>query len=223
MTKAKSRGAASAKSTPAKSAKAATAKTAKSSDAPRIITTPDPRLREKSDKVRQITPEVLDIIANMRELSTEWEKAHPFELSAAMAAPQMGVNQRIIIIRDNFENKEIATFTALINPEIIRADGKTVVDYEGCLSVPYVYAEVPRKNKVRVKAKLENGQEVRIKATGELARTLQHEIDHLDGILFIDRVKDDKDAFYKMDEKGDLQPVDYDKEIAGNTELFPDD
>ena len=189
----------------------------------KIITTPDPRLREKSKKVGAITPEVQNTIAEMRQLSLDWEKEHPYELSAAMAAPQMGVNQRIIIIRDNLDDKNDASFTALINPEIIKADGKTITDFEGCLSVPFVYGQVPRKNKVRIKAKLENGQEVRIRATGELARTLQHEIDHLDGILFIDRIKDDKDAFYKMDDHGDLVPLDYDTEIKDNQELFPDD
>lgn len=188
-----------------------------------IITTPDPRLRERSEKVSKITPEILDIIEGMRKLSLDWEKEHPYELSAAMAAPQMGINKRIIIIRDDMEDKKKATFTALINPVVIKAEGKTIKDYEGCLSVPSIYGMVPRAQKVRVKAKLEDGTEVRIKATDELARTLLHEIDHLDGILFIDHIKDVKDAFYRMNDKGDLEPVDYDKEIKDNKELFPDD
>ena len=186
-----------------------------------IITTPDPRLREKSTKVGQIMDEIAGIIADMRKLSLDWEKEHPYELSAAMAAPQMGVNKRIIIIRDDMENKKNATFTALINPEVIKADGKIKTDYEGCLSVPSIYGMVPRPTKVRVKAKLEDGTEVRIKATDELARTLLHEIDHLDGVLFIDHIKDQKDAFYKMNDKGDLEPVvDYEKEILNNDELW---
>ncbi|MBQ3353445.1 peptide deformylase [Candidatus Saccharibacteria bacterium] len=189
----------------------------------KIITTPDPRLREKSEKVTKIDDEILGIIADMRKLSLDWEKDHPYELSAAMAAPQMGVNKRIIIIRDDMEDKKKATFTALINPEIIRADGKIKTDQEGCLSVPAIYGMVPRASKVKVKAKLEDGTEVRIKATDEMARTLLHEIDHLDGILFIDHIKGKKDAFYEMTDKGDLVPVDYDKKIAGNKKLFPDD
>ena len=79
---------------------------------------------------------------------------------------------------------------------------------------------VPRATKVRVKAKLEDGTEVRIKATDELARTLLHEIDHLDGILFIDHIRDDKDAFYEMSDSGDLVPVDYDKKIKNNQKLW---
>ncbi len=188
-----------------------------------IITTPDPRLREKSEKVGKITPEILDIIDGMRKLSLDWEKEHPYELSAAMAAPQMGINKRIIIVRDDMEDKNKATFTALINPEVIKAEGKVVKDYEGCLSVPAIYGMVPRETKVRVKAKLEDGTEVRIRATDDLARTLLHEIDHLNGILFIDHIKDEKDAFYRMNDKGDLEPVDYDKDIKDNKELFPDD
>ena len=186
----------------------------------KIITTPDARLREKSEKVGKITPEVLDIIAEMRRLSLEWEKEHPYELSAAMAAPQMGVLKRIIIIRDDMEEKSNAGFTALIDPVVIKAEGKTKRDYEGCLSVPSIYGMVPRASKVRVKAKLEDGTEVRIKATDELARTLLHEIDHLDGILFIDHIKGEKDAFYEMNDKGDLVPVDYDSRIAGNKKLW---
>jgi len=188
----------------------------------KIITTPDPRLREKSEKVHKIDDEILGIIAKMRKLSMDWEKKHPYELSAAMAAPQMGINKRIIIVRDDMQDKGKATFTALINPEIIKTEGKTKKDFEGCLSVPAIYGMVPRATKVRVKAKLEDGTEVRIKATDELARTLLHEIDHLDGILFIDHIKGVKDAFYKMNDKGELVPVDYDKDIAGNKDLFPD-
>lgn len=189
-----------------------------------IITTPDPRLREKSEKVGTIDKEVLDTIAAMRKLSLDWEKEHPYELSAAMAAPQMGILKRIIIVRDDMEDKKNASFTALINPVVIKADGKVKRDFEGCLSVPTIYGKVPRPSKVRIKAKLEDGTEVRIKATDELARTLLHEIDHLDGVLFIDHIRGDSEAFYKMNDKGDLVPVDdYEKEIAGNAELWGED
>lgn len=186
-----------------------------------ILTTPDPRLRQPSEKVGKITPEVLQIIADMRQLSLDWEKDHPYELSAAMAAPQMGVNKRIVIIRDDMDDKNNATYTAFIDPEVIRADGKIIRDFEGCLSVPTIYGKVPRPNKARIKAKTEDGREVRIKATGELARTLLHEIDHLDGILFIDHIKDDPKAFYEMDSEGELQPItDYEGKIKNNRELW---
>lgn len=189
----------------------------------KIITTPDPRLRQKSAKVHQITPEIGEIISDMIKLSLDWEADHPHELSAAMAAPQMGVNQRIIIVRDDLNDKNNNSFTALINPEVIKTDGKIVAEPEGCLSVPEIYGLVKRPRKVKVRAQLEDGTEVRIKAEDFLARTLMHEIDHLNGILFIDHIKDDPSAFRRLDDNGDLQPVDYDTEIKNNHDLFPEE
>lgn len=188
-----------------------------------IIVTPDPRLRQKSTKVKYDDEEVRKIVNEMIENSLEWEKEHEFEISAALAAPQLGYNRRIIIVRDDMDDKEHGTFIPLLNPEVIKTEGKIVSDYEGCLSVPNFYGKVPRPSKARIKAQTIDGQEVRIKADGFLARTLLHEIDHLDGILFVDHIKDKKDAFYRLDNKGDLVPVDYDKEIAGNKDLFPDE
>ena len=188
-----------------------------------IVTTPDPRLRQKCRKVNKITDEALEIIAEMRKASLEWEKAHPYELSAAMAAPQLGFDRRIIIVRDDLDDKKNKTFTALIDPEIIKTEGKIVTDFEGCLSVPAIYGKVPRPAKVKIKAMLEDGTPVRIKAEDSLARTLLHEIDHLDGVLFIDHIKDQPDAFYRMNDKGDLDPVDYDKEIKDNKSLWGED
>lgn len=190
----------------------------------KLITTPDPRLRQKSARVREITDETHEIIADMVAASLAWEAQHPYELSAAMAAPQMGENQRIIIVRDDLDDKQNNHFTALINPEVIRTEGKLEYEQEGCLSVPEIYGMVGRPRKVKVKALLEDGTEVRIKASGYLARTLLHEIDHLDGILFIDHIRDDAKAFYRMTDQGDLAPVkDYETEIKNNTDLFPDE
>ncbi len=185
-----------------------------------IITTPDSRLRQRCRKINHITPETEEIIAKMREASLEWEKEHPFELSAAMAAPQLGFDRRIIIIRDDLEGKKNTSFTALIDPEIIKTDGKIIEDYEGCLSVPSIYGLVPRPSKVKIKALLEDGTPVRIKAEDSLARTLLHEIDHLNGILFIDHIKDHEKAFFRMNDKGNLEPVDYEKDIKNNSALW---
>lgn len=189
-----------------------------------IITTPDPRLRQKSTKVREITDQTHQLIADMVSASLDWEKQHPYELSAAMAAPQLGENQRIIIIRDDLDDKNNQSFTALINPEVIRTEGKMVQEQEGCLSVPEIYGMVPRPQKAKIKALLEDGTEVRLKVSGFLARTILHEIDHLDGILFIDHIRDVPDAFYRMNDKGDLVPVtDYEYTIKNNPQLFPED
>lgn len=189
-----------------------------------IATTPDPHLRQKSRKVSQITDETRQIIADMVEASLAWEDEHPYELSAAMAAPQLGINQRIIIVRDDLNDKSNQNFTALINPEVIKTEGKLVKDYEGCLSVPEIYGLVARPRKTKIKALLADGQEARIKADNFLARTLLHEIDHLNGILFIDHIKDDPDVFYRMNDHGDLEPVtDYETSIKNNPNLFPED
>ena len=192
-------------------------------DIPSIVTTPDPRLRQKSEKVHQIDDETKRIIDEMIASSLAWEEEHEFELSAAMAAPQLGYNKRIIVVREDMSNKDNANFVPLINPVVIKTEGKIVEDYEGCLSVPSVYGKVGRPYKARIKAVTENGEEVRLKATGFLARTLLHEIDHLDGILFIDHIKDQTDAFYKLNDKGDLEPLDYNKYIKNNKDLFPDE
>ncbi len=192
-------------------------------DIPSIVTTPDPRLRQKSEKVHQIDDETKRIIDEMIASSLAWEEEHEFELSAAMAAPQLGYNKRIIVVREDMSNKDNANFVPLINPVVIKTEGKIIEDYEGCLSVPSIYGKVGRPYKARIKAVTENGEEVRLKATGFLARTLLHEIDHLDGILFIDHIKDQTDAFYKLNNKGDLEPLDYDKYIKNNKELFPDE
>lgn len=192
-------------------------------DIPSIVTTPDPRLRQKSEKVHQIDDETRHIIDEMIASSLAWEEEHEFELSAAMAAPQLGYNKRIIVVREDMSNKDNANFVPLINPVVIKTEGKIIEDYEGCLSVPSIYGKVGRPYKARIKAITENGEEVRLKATGFLARTILHEIDHLDGILFIDHIKDQTDAFYKLNNKGDLEPLNYDKYIKNNKDLFPDE
>ena len=188
-----------------------------------VIVTPDPRLRQKSTKVKAGDPEVKKIAEEMIQSCIDWENEHEFELSAAMAAPQLGYNKRIIVVREDMNNKDNATFIPLLNPEVIKTEGKIVKDYEGCLSVPTIYGKVPRPTKARIKAQLETCEEVRIKASDFLARTLLHEIDHLNGILFIDHIKDEKDAFYKLNDKGDLEPLDYDEYIKDNKELWPED
>ena len=188
-----------------------------------VIVTPDPRLRQISTEVTEIDDEVKDIIEQMIQASLDWEKEHEFELSAALAAPQLGFNRRIIVVREDMNEKSNNNFIALINPVVIKTEGRILRDYEGCLSVPTIYGKVPRPAKARIKAQLEDGTEVKLKTEGFLTRTILHEIDHLDGILFIDHIRDKKDAFYKLDNKGDLIPVDYEKEIKNNKDLWPDD
>ena len=86
-----------------------------------------------------------------------------------------------------------------------------------------IYGFVPRHSRVRVKALDEDGREFRVTAEGFLARVLQHEIDHTNGTVFVDHIRDSKDAFFRLDDEGKLVQLDYDKEIAGSDELWPKD
>ena len=185
-----------------------------------IITLPNPHLRDKSARIREITDEVLKLIEEMTNAAVDWENSRPHEISAALAAVQLDRMDRVVIIRSDFDDKEEKGFTALINPEIVKYEGVIETDYEGCLSVSNVYGKVPRYTKIRVKAINIDGEEVRFKAEGFLARVIQHEIDHTQGIVFIDHIQDKKDAFYTLDEKGELQPLDYNTHVKDNHILW---
>lgn len=185
-----------------------------------IITLPNPVLREKSARVHVITDDVLQLIDNMTSASLDWEDSRPHEISAALAAVQIDQLERVVIVRSDFEDKSVREFTSLINPEIIKGEGPMVEDYEGCLSVNGFYGKVKRYSKIRVKAMNIHGQEVRIKADGFLARVLQHEIDHCNGIVFVDQIRDDHDAFYRLNAEGELDPLDYDTYVKDNSDLW---
>lgn len=186
----------------------------------KIITLPNERLREKSSRVHVITDDIVKLIDDMVSASLDWEDSRPHEISAALAAVQVNYLVRVVIVRSDFEDKTARDFTALINPEIVKYEGDVVEDYEGCLSVSKVYGKVPRHTRVRVKALDLEGKEVRFKAEGFLARVIQHEIDHTNGTLFVDHIKGKKEAFYTLDEKGELQPLDYDTHIKANSVLW---
>jgi peptide deformylase len=128
-----------------------------------------------------------------------------------LAAVQIDKLYKIIIVRDDFENKDNKVFKVFINPEITKQEGELEEDFEGCLSVTDIYGKVPRYNKIRVRAMNEAGQIVRVKAEGFLARVFQHEIDHINGKVFVDHLKGSKDAFYKLTDDGKLEPVAYEQ------------
>ena len=185
-----------------------------------IITLPNPHLRQRSDRVHVITDDVVKLVDDMVQASLDWEDSRPHEISAALAAVQVDRLDRVVIIRSDFEDKTSRDFTPLVNPEIVKYEGELVADYEGCLSVSKVYGKVPRYSKIRVKALDLEGNEVRFKAEGFLARVIQHEIDHTNGVVFIDHIRDQHNAFYRLDEKGELQPLNYDTDIRENSILW---
>lgn len=185
-----------------------------------IITLPNQHLRHKSHRVHIVTDDTRQLINDMTSASIDWEDSRPHEISAALAAVQVDRLEKVVIVRADFDNKANREFIALINPEIVKTEGELVSDYEGCLSVKDVYGKVPRYSKIRVKALDAVGKEVRFKAEGFLARVIQHEIDHTNGTLFIDHIKNQADAFYRLNEKGELNPLDYDSVIKDNHDLW---
>ena len=185
-----------------------------------IITLPNQHLRERSTKVTELDEATLSLIKDMTDAAIDWEASRPHEISAALAAVQIDALQKVVIIRSDFDDKENNEFTTLINPEIVKYEGNLVEDYEGCLSVKDIYGKVPRYSKIRVRATNVEGQEVRFKADGFLARVIQHEIDHTNGIVFIDHIKDSPKAFYRLDTKGELEPLNYDEHIKDNSILW---
>jgi peptide deformylase len=177
-----------------------------------IITLPNPRLRERSKRVKTIDDETLQLIDDMLAATLDWEASRPHEVAVALAAVQIDRLDRVVIIREDFENKENKKFLVLINPEIIKKEGEIITDHEGCLSVKDIYGLVPRWSKVRVRAIDITGHEVRFKSPSPfLARILQHEIDHTNGICFVDHIADRRDAFFILTDKGDLEPHPYEK------------
>ncbi len=186
-----------------------------------IITLPNTHLRQKSQRVGIITPEVKQIIADMKAATLDWDASREHEVGVALAAIQIDKLYRIVIVREDYSDKKNHGFTVFINPEITKYEGEMIADFEGCLSVPNVYGKVPRYSKVRVKALDINGKQFRVTAEDFLARIFQHEIDHTKGKVFIDHIKDDPEAFYRLGENGKLATLDYEKDIKNNADLWP--
>jgi peptide deformylase len=185
-----------------------------------IITLPHPDLRQRSQKVGMITTEIIEIVENMQHATLDWEASRDHEVGVALAAVQLDIMYRIVVLRNNFEDKSDRTFAVFINPQITKYEGEIEDDFEGCLSIRDVYGKVPRHSKVRVKATNLEGREIRVTAEGFLARIFQHEIDHTNGIVFIDHIRDKSDAFFRLTSEGKLEALDYEKDIVDNSDLW---
>ena len=144
-----------------------------------ILVYPDPFLARKAAPVAAVDDRVRALIRDMFETMYGAE-------GIGLAAPQVGVGKRIIVIDVSPVDKTVPP-VVLVNPEIVERTG-SVMGVEGCLSIPGIQGEVRRAETVVVRGRDEQGKAVRIRADGILSRALQHEIDHLDGILFIDRI-----------------------------------
>jgi peptide deformylase len=135
----------------------------------------DPLLRRKAEPVSAVTPELKGLIADLTETMYH-------QIGIGIAAPQVGISLRVIVVDDGEGGAR-----ALVNPTISAQGGRALAE-EGCLSIPGVFAPVERAEWVDVEAQDGDGQLLRFRAQGLPARVIQHEIDHLDGLLFIDRL-----------------------------------
>lgn len=165
-----------------------------------IITLPHPTLRRKARKVSDFGPDLQALIDDM----VETMRLAP---GVGLAAPQVDTSLRVIVVEygdEEDESKPLKLFT-LVNPEITRSSVELLTGTEGCLSIPGLVGEVDRALSVTVKAQNRRGQPVKVKARGWLARIFQHEIDHLDGVLFVDRAEN---VWQVEEQTGQVAPAD---------------
>jgi len=143
-----------------------------------IRTLPDPALTQKAKRVSIIDGSIKKLIRNMIET------LHSEPGRVGLAAPQIGISRRVIVLGLPDEEDDIV----LINPEIVKRRGERLIN-EGCLSVPGYFGQIKRAESVTVKGRDQSGKEIRIKADGLLAQALEHEIDHLNGVLYINHLE----------------------------------
>ena len=148
----------------------------------KIITLPQQILRQKARKVTDFGPELQRLIDDMIETM----RSAP---GVGLAAPQVDVSKRVLVVEFGDEEDEEAPLKlyVLVNPEIVRASSEMIAGTEGCLSIPRMVGNVERPESIVVKGLNRYGQTTKVKASGWLARIFMHEVDHLDGVLFVDR------------------------------------
>jgi len=170
----------------------------------KIVTIPNKILRMKSKRIGFVDDSIRNLANDMIQTTLDWD--HDSEFGAALAAIQIGEPLKLTVVRNDFDDAKSKEFTTLVNPEIVKSSNENVSDVEGCLSVPGVYGRVSRPLKIKVKAQDINGDPIRLTLEGFPARVLQHEIDHMNGIIFLDHVKDSSQLF-NIDKNGTLMPV----------------
>lgn len=152
----------------------------------KIVTLPEPVLRRKAKTVTKFDKDLQATIDDMVETMREAP-------GVGLAAPQIGLSERLIVVeyyeKEEDEEKEDAPkkVWAVLNPEIVKASEEKIMGVEGCLSIPNLVGEVERHQEVQIKGTNRHGKPMKVKAKGWLARIFQHEIDHLNGVMFTDR------------------------------------
>lgn len=157
----------------------------------RIITHPNPLLSKKSKKITRIDDEIKKLAEDMIETVKGYGNER--EMGVALAAIQVGVPLRMTVVKNDDD------YLPIINPEIVKKSKEEVEETEGCMSVPRKYGPIKRFQKIKVRGLDLDGKKVEIRAEGLTARILQHEIDHMDGKLFIDSVNENE--LYTLGEK----------------------
>lgn len=152
----------------------------------------EPVLHQKAKRVRRIDNSIQKLIDDMIETM------HDIGGAAGLAAPQVGVPLQVIVV-ETLEDELVV----LINPEIVKKSGEHEV-LEGCLSLPGYRGKIKRWESVTVKGRDRHGKEVRLKAEGLMAQALQHEIDHINGVVYIDHLES-KDDLYKLSEEDEAE------------------
>ena len=186
----------------------------------KLITLPNQNLRKPSKKVGLINDRTEEIIRHMEEVLLKWENEREHEVGVALAAIQIDVDLKIIIVRDDIEDKDNNKFNVFINPKVTKYEGDIIEDYEGCLSIENIYGKVPRYSKVRISALDISGNPIRLSVKGFMARIFQHEIDHTHGKMFIDHIKNNEGAFFQLMPDGKLKELDYESEVKKNNILW---
>jgi len=168
-----------------------------------IIVLPHKSLRIKSAKINHIDQKTIDFVEKMRDVALDWEDHRDHEYSVGLAAVQDNIMQKIVLLRDNLKNREDKSFTAYLNPKIIKYEGQAELVREGCLSVQDIYVMVPRYPKVKIQAMDIDGKIKRFTLRDFQAQVFQHEVDHTNGVTIVDRAGSDGE-YYHMEDNGDL-------------------
>jgi peptide deformylase len=166
------------------------------------LKTPPLNVHKLGDRVlRQPAKRIAKIDDSVRELARKMLQTMYSQDGVGLAAPQVGVNKQLIVLDCDPENAE-AKPLIMINPEIKKFGAGLCQDQEGCLSVPGVYMDVMRPETIEVSYKDENGRLQVLKADGLLSRAVQHEIDHLNGVMFVDRVENRLELTQELTKQG---------------------
>lgn len=159
-----------------------------------LVYAPDPKLRTKTKQVKKITPFLVNTLKEMVKLTKTFQDPE----GVGLASTQVGLDERFFVSLWSSKKSKKKTYQAIINPKITKFSKKTKKFFEGCLSIPNIWGEITRPIWVNIEYQDELGQTHKEKLTGLKAHIFQHEVDHLEGILFTQKVLEQQGKFYKF-------------------------